>query len=109
MTPGMDPGGKTTICTPCREETMRTGTALSTAVFLIGTTVAFSARAQAQRDRFRINGQPNPEQPATVDPRTGRAPSPPRFTEAPVGFDNLTNGYLPQGPDFDSLDEDNVV
>lgn len=30
-------------------------------------------------------------------------------TEAPTGFDNLTNGFDPQGPDFDTLDEDNVV
>jgi CxxC motif-containing protein (DUF1111 family) len=29
-------------------------------------------------------------------------------TEAPTGFDNLTNGYLPQGPAFDSIDEDSV-
>lgn len=30
-------------------------------------------------------------------------------TEAPTGFDNLTNGFSPQGPAFDTLDEDNVV
>jgi CxxC motif-containing protein (DUF1111 family) len=30
-------------------------------------------------------------------------------TEAPTGFDNLTNGFSQQGPPFDSLDEDNVV
>lgn len=30
-------------------------------------------------------------------------------TDALVGFDNLTNGFDPQGPDFDSLNEDNVV
>ena len=29
-------------------------------------------------------------------------------TEAPAGFDNQTNGFI-QGPDFDTLDEDNVV
>jgi CxxC motif-containing protein (DUF1111 family) len=29
-------------------------------------------------------------------------------TEAPAGFDNQTNGMDPQGPPFDSLDEDNV-
>src|SRR5712691_5412178 len=26
-----------------------------------------------------------------------------------TGYDNLTNGFLPQGPDFDKLNEDNVV
>jgi CxxC motif-containing protein (DUF1111 family) len=30
-------------------------------------------------------------------------------TEAPTGFDNLTNGFDPQGPPFDTLDEDSVV
>lgn len=31
------------------------------------------------------------------------------FTEAPVGFDNLTNGFDPQGPPFETINEDNVV
>ena len=30
-------------------------------------------------------------------------------TEAPTGFDNLTNGFLQQGPPYESLNEDNVV
>ena len=29
-------------------------------------------------------------------------------SEAPTGFDNLTNGYLVQGPPFDTIDEDGV-
>jgi CxxC motif-containing protein (DUF1111 family) len=32
----------------------------------------------------------------------------PAPTEALTGFDNLTNGYLEQGPDFDTINEDNV-
>jgi len=31
------------------------------------------------------------------------------FREAPAAFDNRTNGFDPQGPGFDSIDEDNVV
>jgi CxxC motif-containing protein (DUF1111 family) len=31
-----------------------------------------------------------------------------RVREAPTGFDNLTNGYLPQGPPFDTLDDETV-
>lgn len=31
------------------------------------------------------------------------------FSEAPTGFDNRTNGYLRQGPAYDTLNEDNVV
>ena len=30
-------------------------------------------------------------------------------TNAPTGFDNRTNGMDPQGPPYDSLNEDNVV
>jgi len=29
--------------------------------------------------------------------------------EALTGFDNLTNGFAPQGPPFESITEDNVV
>ena len=31
------------------------------------------------------------------------------FREAPAAFDNRTNGFDPQGPAFDNIDEDNVV
>ena len=31
------------------------------------------------------------------------------ITEAPTGFDNLTNGFDPQGPPFEKLNEDTVV
>jgi len=30
-------------------------------------------------------------------------------TEAPAGFDNVTNGFDPQGPAFDTINENNVV
>ena len=30
-------------------------------------------------------------------------------TEAPTGFDNLTNGFTDQGPPFEDLNEDNIV
>ncbi len=30
------------------------------------------------------------------------------YTEAPTGFDNRTNGFDPQGPAFDTINEDNV-
>jgi CxxC motif-containing protein (DUF1111 family) len=36
---------------------MRLGIALSSTFDLLGTTVAFHANAQAQRERFRVNGQ----------------------------------------------------
>jgi hypothetical protein len=31
------------------------------------------------------------------------------FSEAPTGFDNRTNGFLPQGPAYETINEDNVV
>ena len=62
--------------------------------------------AQNRADRFRSRGTPTPEDPSVVDTQT---PAGRRFTEAPTGFDSLTNGYLVQGPDFDTLEEDTVV
>jgi len=55
---------------------------------------------------------------ATSDVQTSGArsqavtPEPPsrgNFSEAPAAFDNRTNGFDPQGPSFDSIDEDSVV
>jgi CxxC motif-containing protein (DUF1111 family) len=66
----------------------------------------------ARRQRFRNDGIFRDEDtPAayggfaaarrrTADRRT--------VSEAPTGFDNLTNGYLRQGPPYESLDEDTV-
>ena len=56
---------------------------------------------EQRRERFTHNGVIAAETLATA---TVRPP-----TNAPAGFDNLTNGMDPQGPPFDSLDEDTVV
>jgi CxxC motif-containing protein (DUF1111 family) len=53
-----------------------------------------------------MRGTPAPEDPSVVDTN---APAARRFTEAPTGFDSLTNGYLVQGPDFDTLSESTMV
>ncbi len=81
---------------------MRTATALLAAAALVS--AAAVSNAQTRRDRFRPRGTPDTEE-AAADSRL----PPPRITEAPTGFDNVTNGYLPQGPDFDTLEEDSVV
>lgn len=67
-----------------------------------GTTiVTFGKAGREQRLSYR----------ATVDPEGpagdfgGQIPS---AREAPTGYDNLTNGFLKQGPDFDTITEDNV-
>jgi hypothetical protein len=66
---------------------------------------AVNPRDAARRARFTHD--------ANVDPETGAA-SLPRIaavaaTEAPAGFTNETNGFDPQGPAFESLNEVNVV
>jgi CxxC motif-containing protein (DUF1111 family) len=68
--------------------------------------LAIEVPAQNRADRFRIRGAPAPEDPSAAD---AQAPPARRFSEAPTGFDSLTNGYLVQGPDFDTLEEDTVV
>jgi CxxC motif-containing protein (DUF1111 family) len=58
---------------------------------------------QNRRDRFRHNGAIEDEdRSAFGDKRNG-------VTEAPSGFDNVTNGFTVQGPPFDTINEDNVV
>ena len=52
-------------------------------------------------DRFQRQGTIDDENPASPGLR---APA----TEAPTGFDNLTNGFTEQGPPFESLNETNV-
>ena len=87
---------------------MRRVTALLSTTAMIMAAATVSTDAQPSRERFRIRGQTDTEQDSADDARGGR-PSEPRITEAPTGFDNETNGFLPQGPPFDSIDEDNVV
>jgi CxxC motif-containing protein (DUF1111 family) len=73
--------------------------------------------ADSRRDPFVIVGTAQAENaPAsvTMQARSARATGPTAAvtaapTEAPTGFDNLTNGYLDQGPAFEDLNKDNVV
>lgn len=70
-------------------------------VATIGIT-ARQSRDDRRRQRFAHTGDVENETPGN----NGR---PPRATEAPTGFDGLTNGMDPQGPAFETLNEDNVV
>ena len=72
------------------------------AAFLISTAASQSNR-QNRRDRFRHNGVMEEEDRSAFGERRSDA------TEAPTGFDNLTNGFSEQGPDFETLNEDTVV
>jgi CxxC motif-containing protein (DUF1111 family) len=69
-----------------------------------------SSDNQARMERFRRKGLPEVEEQSVLR-RSGaeRFAVRPGVTEAPTGFDNRTNGFSPQGPPFDSLEEDNVV
>ena len=87
---------------------MQRVTALLTATAVIMTGATLRTDAQSRRDRFRMHGETDTEQTPSVDARGAQLPAP-RTTEAPTGFDNVTNGFLPQGPSFESIDEDNVV
>ena len=73
---------------------------------------------QVRQERFRHNGVIENE--GLPDPNAGISsegiegtpiinPVPSTATEAPAGFDNLTNGYTVQGPDFKTINEDTVV
>jgi Di-haem oxidoreductase, putative peroxidase len=65
---------------------------------------------QARRERFRVRGPTNDEGPAGSFERSGRKVSPGvEITEAPTGFDNLTNGFDQQGRPFEEINEDTVV
>ena len=98
----------------------------------IGSLAILAVSSQSEAQMAVPNAESNRFTPSTlkVDPETATAdaaaatanattagaqavsPEPPSrgtFREAPTGFDNRTNGFDPQGPDFDALEEDTVV
>ena len=61
-------------------------------------------------ERFRGTGTLDPEAaPALTANRATKTAAAVRASEAPTGFDNRSNGFSPQGPPFETLNEDNVV
>jgi CxxC motif-containing protein (DUF1111 family) len=71
---------------------------MASSVLFVGATSEADDRSGT---RFSHSGRPQLEGAAD--------PSRDRYTEAPTGFDNRSNGFTQQGPPFDSIDEDNVV
>jgi CxxC motif-containing protein (DUF1111 family) len=71
------------------------------------TVIDSQSRDEARRQRFTAVGTLDREAPLATGAATISAAVGP--SEAPTGFDNKTNGFSPQGPAYDSLDEDNVV
>jgi len=89
-------------------------------VVIISIFAVQSRAADTRAERFIPSGAtvpedgaaPAPAAPAAPNPLARTAPTAPTGgspTEAPTGFDNLTNGYLEQGPAFEDLNEDSVV
>ncbi|MCM3878653.1 MAG: hypothetical protein ND807_00960 [Vicinamibacterales bacterium] len=84
---------------------------------VIGIAIAFMTTAQTQRRMDTSGPEANAERQrifssnGAIDPEasTGLRLATAVATEAPAAFDNQTNGFDPQGPDFDSLEEDDVV
>ena len=70
----------------------------------LATTAASTFAAGGNGQRFHHNGRVHTES----SQETAQAIRD-RFTEAPTGFDSLTNGFTVQGPPYESLNEDNVV
>jgi CxxC motif-containing protein (DUF1111 family) len=69
-------------------------------VELADTQAAGQMDHRTRAERFRARGA------ALVEEAFSRFP--PALSEAASGFDNQSNGLDPQGPDFETLDEDNV-
>ena len=78
-------------------------TQLTFVVSLLSIAAAISVAAE-KRDRFKHDGRVRAEQEQSApEVNVGNA------TEAVTGYDNETNGFLEQGPAFETLNDDNVV
>src|SRR5439155_11325629 len=68
-----------------------------------------SSVKKTSENRFIPRGRAAPEGPAQFFSMPGGAVNGdnPSSREAVAGFDDLTNGYFQQGPDFDTITEDN--
>ena len=87
---------------------MPRATALIAAAAAFITSPTTGTAGPPQPDQFAPKGQPDVEGNPTIDDN-GRPAPPPGAEDAPTGFDNKTNGFLNQGPSFETIDEDNVV
>jgi len=88
------------------------GLALGTITVARSQNAAQDPGDRIRQQRFTVQGAVDPEtgnQPAALIAGRMAAALQAAATEAPTGFDNVTNGFDDQGPPFDTLDEDNVV
>ena len=97
----------------CLPWLMAAGTARLVSAVVVKTEAQSQSTQDAQRrERFTYKGAPEDEGPA--DSRLAKAGADaaaagPAAREAPTGFDKLTNGFDPQGPRYEDLNEDNVI
>ena len=87
---------------------MQRATALIAAAAAFVTSTTTGVDGQTAPNQFIVKGQPDVEGPPSIDDN-GRPTATSQAKEAPTGFDNKTNGFLDQGPSFDSINEDTVV
>ena len=89
--------------------TFATASAVTLALLAAATITGQAQRPSADADRrarFTHDGGA-PDREVVTTQSTALAIAAP--TEAPAGFTNRTNGFDPQGPEYDSINEDNVV
>jgi len=89
---------------------MLSALALAAAVSITPATAKLPLR-KTKAERFTSTAPARPEGPARMFYIPGVTSSVPdkSGTPAKTGYDNLTNGFAAQGPDFDTITEDNVV
>ncbi len=98
-----------------RKQLFSRGLGIALVATVVASGVALSQ--EARQERFRAGGAPFAEDAPRLDARaagttsaTSGATTQAEFlSEAPTGFDNRTNGFDPQGPAFDDIDEETVV
>jgi len=97
----MSNSGRIVIATACAIGVLASAFTITT-VQSQGTVAETRSRVDNKTRSERLT--PNGTLEAEVGPSVAA-----RVTEAPTGFDNLTNGFTEQGPPFEDINEDNVV
>jgi CxxC motif-containing protein (DUF1111 family) len=64
---------------------------------------------KTRSERFTHKGRIDSEDEDDSAASGNRTQAARQTTEAPTGFDNKSNGFSEQGPEFDSINEDNVI
>jgi len=90
------------MCT--RGSSMRASIPSVSLAAMIALVLSVSAVGDGRSERFKPIGVPAVEDNGAA----ARSAVAAVITEAPTGFDSMTNGFDVQGPDFNTIDDDNV-